>query len=110
MARGKQHSSTHTKLKSLALLQDLDHGSRRVSHVSRPHIECALAPKLEFAVYLSTAFARKDIVLHGALQVVIHGCWLVLRCLLRPDKGREVLLTRIRSSSSGSMGERVVNQ
>lgn len=59
-------------------------------------------------VYLSTAFARKDIVLHGTLQVVVHGCWLMLCCLLWAK--RKVLLVRIRSSNSGSTGEGVVNQ
>lgn len=48
---------------------------------------CAPVAGLESAIYLSTAFARKDIVLHRALQVVVHGCWLVLCCLLWPDKG-----------------------
>lgn len=52
------------------------------------HIGALLLEGWSLQVYLSTAFARKDIVLHGALQVVVHGCWLVLCCLLWPNKGR----------------------
>lgn len=55
-------------------------------------------------VYLSTAFARKDIVLHGALQVVVHGCWLVLCCLLEdvvgPDQEQQQWLNGGRGGES----------